>query len=60
MISDNNIRLGKIFYENIKNTLNEARKKAYASINCYMVEAYWNIGKLIVEEQKGKERAEYV
>ena len=46
-------------YENIKNTLNEARKKAYASINFHMVEAYWNIGRLIVEEQKGEEKAEY-
>jgi hypothetical protein len=24
-----------------------------------MVEAYWDIGKLIVEEQKGEEKAEY-
>ena len=24
-----------------------------SSINFYMVEAYWDIGKLIVEEQKG-------
>ncbi|MBU3191319.1 DUF1016 family protein [Clostridium bowmanii] len=47
------------FYENIKNTLNEARKKTYSSINFYMVEAYWNIGKLIVEEQKGEKKAEY-
>lgn len=46
-------------YESIKNTLNEARSKAYSSVNFYMVQAYWNIGKLILEAQGGKERAEY-
>lgn len=34
--------------------------KAYQSVNSVMVEAYWLIGKRIVEEeQNGKERAEY-
>lgn len=56
---DNNELINNSFYENIKNTLIEARQKAYSSINFYMVEAYWNIGKLIVEEQKGEEKAEY-
>lgn len=46
-------------YADIKNTLNEARSKAYSSVNFYMVQAYWNIGRLIVEAQGGKERAEY-
>ncbi|MCA1073435.1 PDDEXK nuclease domain-containing protein [Clostridium bowmanii] len=59
MASENHIKLSNNFYENIKNTLNEARKKTYSSINFYMVEAYWNIGKLIVEEQKGEKKAEY-
>jgi len=37
-----------------------ARRKAYAASNVIMVEAYWNIGRRIVEEeQNGKERAEY-
>lgn len=56
---DNNELINNSFYENIKNTLIEARQKAYSSINFYMVEAYQNIGKLIVEEQKGEEKAEY-
>ena len=56
----NHNKLSKnILYENIKNTLEEARAKAYSAVNFYMVLAYWNIGRLIVEEQGGKERAEY-
>lgn len=38
----------------------EARQKAYSAINSAMVEAYWQMGKRIVEEeQHGKERADY-
>lgn len=55
-INDNSLNE---IYINIKDTLNEARSKAYSTVNFYMVEAYWNIGRLIVEEQKGKERADY-
>jgi len=48
------------FYQNIKTLLSEARNKTYRAINFLMVETYWNIGKMIVEEeQNGKERAEY-
>lgn len=44
----------------IKEILSNARKRAYSAVNSAMVEAYWNIGKRIVEEeQDGKERAEY-
>lgn len=44
----------------IKAILAQARQKAYQAINTAMVEAYWLIGKRIVEEeQNGKERAEY-
>lgn len=47
-------------YKKIKTVLNEARNKVYQTVNFTMVEAYWNIGHLIVEEeQKGKTRAEY-
>jgi hypothetical protein len=47
-------------YLNIKNILQSARDSAYRHVNFIMVEAYWNIGKQIVEEeQNGKERAEY-
>ncbi|NUM44296.1 MAG: DUF1016 domain-containing protein [Anaerolineales bacterium] len=48
------------FYDEVRALLNLARQKAYASINFAMVEAYWQIGRRIVEEeQNGKERADY-
>lgn len=44
----------------IKDILSNARQRGYSAVNSAMVEAYWNIGKRIVkEEQKGSERAEY-
>lgn len=48
------------FYESIAGVLRTARSNAYRAVNFVMVEAYWNIGRIIVEEeQQGKERAEY-
>jgi len=48
------------FYESVKNILHLARENAYKQVNFIMVEAYWSIGKQIVEEeQSGKDRAEY-
>jgi predicted nuclease of restriction endonuclease-like (RecB) superfamily len=48
------------FYADIKDILTTARMKAYSAVNFAMVEAYWLMGKRIVEEeQQGKERAEY-
>jgi predicted nuclease of restriction endonuclease-like (RecB) superfamily len=55
----NNIINNK-FYIEIKTILDEARYKTFKSINFLMVDAYWHIGKRIVEEeQKGEQRAEY-
>jgi predicted nuclease of restriction endonuclease-like (RecB) superfamily len=48
------------YIQEIKHILAQARQKAYSAVNTAMVEAYWLIGKRIVEEeQNGKERAEY-
>lgn len=47
------------FYNTIKEILTSARSKTYKKINFIMVEAYWDIGKSIVEKQKGTSRAEY-
>lgn len=45
---------------NIREILQSARHTAYKAVNFAMVTAYWNIGKLIVEdEQNGNTRAEY-
>lgn len=48
------------FYQSIAKVLRAARANAYRAVNFSMVEAYWNVGRMIVEEeQQGKERAEY-
>ncbi len=47
------------FYNNIKEVLEQARKRIYRNINSEMVLAYWQIGKMIVEKQGGKSRAQY-
>lgn len=48
------------FIQEIKHIVTQARQKAYTAINSAMVEAYWQMGKRIVEqEQQGKDRADY-
>lgn len=47
------------FYKQVSSILNAARNKAYTAVNFAMVEAYWEIGKSIVDEQGGKARAKY-
>lgn len=47
-------------YQNIRALLEKARSTAYRAVNFAMVQAYWAIGRVIVEEeQRGAERAEY-
>ncbi|HWW38422.1 PDDEXK nuclease domain-containing protein [Pedobacter sp.] len=47
-------------YGNVKQVIESARETAYRAVNFAMVQSYWQIGKLIVEEeQNGKERAGY-
>ncbi len=47
-------------YQSIRAILENARVNAYKAVNFAMVRAYWNIGKVIVEEeQKGEKRAGY-
>lgn len=47
------------FYRDVADVLEQARGKAYRAVNAAMVHAYWEIGRRIVEEQGGEERAEY-
>lgn len=49
----------EVFYKQVSSILNAARDKAYTAVNFAMVEAYWEIGKSIVDEQGGEERAAY-
>lgn len=51
--------MDRAFYSEIKKILTNARDKVYQTANFTMVEAYWQIGKSIVKEQNGEERAEY-
>nr|WP_314080519.1 PDDEXK nuclease domain-containing protein [uncultured Leptotrichia sp.] len=54
------MEISKNYINEIKKILKNARQKAYTAVNSAMVEAYWEIGRRIVEEeQRGKERAEY-
>ena len=47
------------FYENIKKLMNESRKHVVTYVNTTMLFTYWNIGKMIVEEQGGSSKAKY-
>lgn len=51
--------MDKTFYNEIKEILISARNKVYQIANFAMVEAYWNIGKSIIKEQGGNEKANY-
>ena len=60
MMTDNSITSYQNIYSEIKETLLSARSQAYNAVNFSMVQAYWNIGRIIVEhEQNGSLRAEY-
>ena len=51
--------LGPLLTE-IRTVLAQSRQRAYASVNLAMVEAYWQIGRRIAEqEQRGEARADY-
>ena len=48
------------FYQSVRDILETARSNAVRAVNVAMVEAYWQVGQLIVkEEQKGKAKAGY-
>ena len=47
-------------FENIKQLLNHAKRKVVQLIDTTIVATYFEVGKLIIEdEQQGKKRAEY-
>ena len=47
-------------YSEIREVLLASRRQAYSAVNFAMVQAYWQVGRLIVEhEQNGSLRAEY-
>lgn len=46
-------------YDNIKELVINARNKVYTTVNIEMLNLYWNIGKIIMDIQKGDKRASY-
>jgi hypothetical protein len=57
---ENEITLAdKAIYDKIHATLVAARRKVYSAVNQTMVEAYWEIGRQIMEAQNNNARAEY-
>ncbi|ABM59267.1 DUF1016 N-terminal domain-containing protein [Verminephrobacter eiseniae] len=48
------------FHSDIKNTLEQARRKACLAVSAAMVEVCWLVGKRIVqEEQQGQHKTQY-
>lgn len=48
------------FFQEVREILTQARGNAVRAVNSAMVEAYWQIGKRIVEEEQGgEEKARY-
>jgi DUF1016 N-terminal domain len=48
------------FYQSVADVVRMARSHAYRAVNFVMVEAYWKVGRMIVEEEQlGKGRATY-
>lgn len=55
-----NTKTVESIYSRVREILDAARSIAYRAVNFAMVQAYWNIGRVIVEEElKGKSKAAY-
>ena len=50
----------KQFYEDVKKILLEARERAYSNASAIMTQAYWNIGKRIIEQEQNGENADHI
>jgi hypothetical protein len=57
---DNIANIDKSMYHKIRTIIESAKRDTYRAVNFVMVQAYWEIGREIVEvELKGKTRAKY-
>ena len=56
LINENEIN---ILFDNIKELVEQSRNRVYKTVNTEMISLHWNIGKMIVEKQKGDSRAKY-
>ncbi len=61
MASNNDIEKtnGNQLYNAVSGIIEEARGKAYRAVNFVMVQAYWEIGRLITENELNGQRAAY-
>ena len=57
-LNNNENEINDIF-NNIKELVINSRNKVYTVVNTEMLNLYWNIGKIIMEIQKGDKRASY-
>ncbi|MBE6143669.1 MAG: DUF1016 domain-containing protein [Erysipelotrichaceae bacterium] len=51
--------IGEDFYLEIRSLINDARKRVRNYANATLLFVYWNISKMIVEEQGGEDKAKY-
>jgi len=49
----------EMYFKDIKKLIIDSRNNIYRTVNVEMLSLYWNIGKIIMEIQEGKERASY-
>lgn len=56
IINENEINT---LFNNIKELVEQSRNRVYKTVNTEMINLHWNIGKMIVEKQKGNSRAKY-
>ena len=47
------------FYRNIKDAIEKSKQRIYSSVRSESLHAFWLVGNMIVEKQKGEPRAEY-
>jgi predicted nuclease of restriction endonuclease-like (RecB) superfamily len=60
MTKENSHPTTRRIYQQIREVLIQARSRALQAVNTEMVACYWEIGRLIIEEeQQGEKRAEY-
>ena len=59
-MSNKSVHDNEHLFQKVRDIIENARHKVYRTVNTEMLRAYWNVGRVIVEEeQKGQDRAKY-
>lgn len=54
------VSIDNTFFTEVKSIVEQGRQQAYTAVSQVMIETYWKIGeRIVLQEQKGKERADY-